>query len=173
MSEAAVEREAILASLRERIVAFAAYKLAGDAAQDVAQEVMLVLHQKYRHLNRLEDLVPVSLKIARFKIAGLRRKSIRRGEYAQVPVEETALADPDADPGTRLERKEMLDRLTTAVSRLEERCRQIIRLKLEGRNFEEIRRLMGAQSINTVYTWDFRCRKRLLELMGGSWEGKR
>jgi RNA polymerase sigma-70 factor (ECF subfamily) len=25
-------------------------------------------------------------------------------------------------------------------------------------------------SINTVYTWDFRCRKNLLELMGGNWE---
>ena len=31
---------------------------------------------------------------------------------------------------------------------------------------------MGAQSINTVYTWDFRCRKHLLELMGGDWEPK-
>jgi RNA polymerase sigma-70 factor (ECF subfamily) len=29
---------------------------------------------------------------------------------------------------------------------------------------------MGAGSINTVYTWDFRCRQHLLELMGGSWE---
>jgi RNA polymerase sigma-70 factor (ECF subfamily) len=29
---------------------------------------------------------------------------------------------------------------------------------------------MGAQSINTVYTWDHRCRQQLLDLMGGGWE---
>jgi RNA polymerase sigma-70 factor (ECF subfamily) len=29
---------------------------------------------------------------------------------------------------------------------------------------------MGAQSINTVYTWDYRCRQQLLDLMGGNWE---
>ena len=29
---------------------------------------------------------------------------------------------------------------------------------------------LGARSINTIYTWDARCRKELLELMGGSWE---
>ena len=26
------------------------------------------------------------------------------------------------------------------------------------------------KSINTIYTWDFRCRKQLLERMGRSWE---
>ena len=29
---------------------------------------------------------------------------------------------------------------------------------------------MGAGAINTIYTWDHRCRKNLLELMGGDWE---
>ena len=24
--------------------------------------------------------------------------------------------------------------------------------------------------VDTIYTWDHRCRKRLLELMGGKWE---
>ena len=33
--------------------------------------------------------------------------------------------------------------------------------------------LLGAGSINTIYTWDARCRKRLLDLMGGSWESGR
>jgi RNA polymerase sigma-70 factor (ECF subfamily) len=29
---------------------------------------------------------------------------------------------------------------------------------------------MGEHSVNTIYTWDLRCRKQLLQLMGGSWE---
>jgi RNA polymerase sigma-70 factor (ECF subfamily) len=43
-------------------------------------------------------------------------------------------------------------------------------LKLEGKDFGEIKAILGAASINTVYAWDFRCRKQLLELMGGRWE---
>ena len=46
----------------------------------------------------------------------------------------------------------------------------MFRMKLEGKSFEEIRKTLEVHSINTIYTWDARCRKRLLELMGGSWE---
>jgi RNA polymerase sigma-70 factor (ECF subfamily) len=51
-----------------------------------------------------------------------------------------------------------------------ERCRQLFRLKLEGKSFPEIRELLGVKSINTIYTWDFRCRRELLERLGGNWE---
>jgi len=57
-----------------------------------------------------------------------------------------------------------------AVSQMGERCRKLFGLKLEGKGFAEIQTIMGVGSINTIYTWDFRCRKHLLELMGGSWE---
>jgi len=43
-------------------------------------------------------------------------------------------------------------------------------LKLEGRNFDDIRRHFGVDSINTIYTWDSRCRHSLLERLGGRWE---
>jgi len=29
---------------------------------------------------------------------------------------------------------------------------------------------LDVHSINTIYTWDFRCRKKLLEKLGGSWD---
>jgi RNA polymerase sigma-70 factor (ECF subfamily) len=45
-----------------------------------------------------------------------------------------------------------------------------MRLKLQGKTFSEIQKAMGAPAINTVYTWDHRCRKNLMELMGGDWE---
>ena len=69
------------------------------------------------------------------------------------------------------ERDQMRERLLLAISKLGERCRRMFALKLEGRSFAEIREILGAASLNTVYAWDFRCRKQLLELMGGSWEG--
>lgn len=174
MPQKPVEREEILARLRERIVLFAASHLSKDVAEDLAQEVLMLLHEKYAHLERPEDLLPLSLQIVRFKIMSLRRKSVRRGEYTQVSITDIPLPDLESNPADALERKELLERLNRAISQLGERCRELVRLKLQGRSFPEIQKIMGAATINTIYTWDHRCRKHLLELMGGDWErGKR
>jgi len=69
-----------------------------------------------------------------------------------------------------LEHKQAVDRLLQAMSQLGERCRELFKWKLEGKSFPEIQKLMGQNSINTIYTWDLRCRKQLWNLMGGSWE---
>jgi len=167
-----MQRDEVLARLRERILTFAASHISRDVAEDLAQEVLMLLHEKYPHLETPEELLPLSLQIVRFKIMSLRRKAVRRGEYNQVSVTDVPLPDLQAGPLDRLERKEMLDRLTQAMGQLGERCRQLLRLKLAGKNFAEIQKAMGAASINTVYTWDFRCRKHLLDLMGGDWESK-
>src|ERR1700676_3309544 len=100
-------REELLEKLRERIVGFAASRLQRDAAEDLAQEVLILLHEKYGHLERLEDLLPLSLQIVRFKIMALRRKAQRHGEYTQVPMDEIQLADGAADPLLLAERREM------------------------------------------------------------------
>lgn len=102
----------------------------------------------------------------------LRRKAVRRGEYTQVSITDIPLPDLDANPADSLERKEMLQRLEHSISQLGDRCRQLIRLKLMGKTFPEIQTIMGAGALNTVYTWDHRCRKNLLDLMGGAWEVK-
>jgi RNA polymerase sigma-70 factor (ECF subfamily) len=52
------------------------------------------------------------------------------------------------------------------------RCKELFRLKLQGMTFAEIQVRLGTGSINTIYTWDFRCRKQLLESMGGAWESQ-
>jgi len=133
----------------------------------------MLLHEKYPHLESPAELLPLSFEILRFKIMSLRRKAVRRGEYTQVSVTDIPLPDPDANPASQLERKEMMERLRRALPQLGARCRDLMRLKLQGKTFAEIQKAMGAASINTVYTWDFRCRQHLLELMGGDWEPKR
>ena len=165
-----VEREQVLAKLRERIVRFAASHLSRDSAEDLAQEVLLLLHEKYAHLESVEDLLPLSLQIVRFKIMSQRRKSVRRGEYTQVSISDIQLPDLEANPAEYVERKQMLERLAKAMSGLGVRCREMMRLKLEVKTFPEIQKIMGVAAINTIYTWDHRCRKNLLEAMGGSWE---
>jgi len=137
------------------------------------QEVMLVLHEKYGHLSRIEDLLPLSFQILRFKMTGHRRKAERRGESRRVSLEDTPVADPNSNPEKDLARRELLERLAKALEQTGERCRELFRLKLQGKSYQEIQSLMGVRSINTIYTWDFRCRRHLLELMGGRWETER
>jgi RNA polymerase sigma-70 factor (ECF subfamily) len=162
-----MDRTETLERLRERIVRFAASKLAGDAAQDLAQEVLLVLHEKYSTLDRIEDLVPLSLEIARLKIWAVRRKSHRRGEDSAVSVDDLPLAGREADPLEQALRRERVDRLESALAELGERCRELFRLKLQGHTYPEIQKRLGVGALNTLYTWDFRCRKQLQERLGG------
>lgn len=130
----------------------------------------MVLHEKYASIDRIEELVPLSLQIARFKMMAARRKSHRRGEDGAVSVDDIQLPDLAPNPREWVERKERVERLAKAVEAMGERCRKIFRMKLQGMSFAEIQAALGVGSINTVYTWDFRCRKQLLERLGGSWE---
>ena len=167
-----MDRDEVLARLRERIVAFAASRISRDQAEDFAQEVLIVLEEKYSGITALGELLPLSLQILRFKMGAARRKSYRRRESGQVSIDEVQLPDTHADPEIHAQREENLHRLTAAVQQLGERCRELMRLKLLGKTFAEIQEELGAASINTVYTWDARCRKNLLHLLGGKWEEK-
>ena len=126
----------------------------------------MVLEEKYPQVSRLEDLLPLSFQIVRFKVMAVRRKSIRRGEHSQVSVDDLPLPGPEPSPLRTAERRELVEKLAAAMRSAAPRCRELMRYKLLGKTFPEIRELMGAASINTIYTWDFRCRKELLERMG-------
>ena len=156
-------RDEILARLRERILGFAASRMQMAMAEDVTQEVLLVLHEKYAQLDRAEDLLPLSLEIARLKIAAARRKMVRRGEHTQSSIDDLPIAESSPDPFEQTARRERLDHLESVLQSLGARCRELMRLKLEGRTFAEIQKRMQAASLNTVYTWDFRCRKEILD----------
>ena len=163
-------RDEILTSLRERILAFATSRVSKDLAEDLTQEGLVLLHEKYARVTELTELVPLAFQVLRFKMLDAHRKSLRRGEYNQESVDELPLANPGDDPATLLDQKQRVDRLLAAVAQLGDRCRDLLTLKLEGHSFPEIQTRMGQHSINTIYTWDLRCRKQLLSLMGGTWE---
>jgi RNA polymerase sigma-70 factor, ECF subfamily len=165
-----MDRDAILGTLRQRILAFATTRLAKDRAEDLTQDVLLILQHKYPHIEHITDLIPLSFQILRLKMMEAHRKAGRRGEYHLAPLEEVALADPAENPEERVARQQRLDRLLAALARLGDRCRELFRLKLEGLSFPEIQRTMGEASINTIYTWDRRCREQLLRFMGGTWD---
>jgi RNA polymerase sigma-70 factor (ECF subfamily) len=165
-----MQRDEILTNLRARILSFATSRLSKDAAEDLTQDVLALLHEKYATVNELTELVPLAFQVLRFKMLDAHRKSLRRSEYNQEPIDDHPLSHPGDDPAQQLDQKQRVHRLLSAVAQLGERCRDLFRLKLEGNSFPEIQKLMGQQSINTIYTWDLRCRKQLLNLMGGRWD---
>lgn len=165
-----MHHDQILTALRERILAFATSRVSRDHAEDLTQDVLAVLHDKYSHVTELGELVPLAFQILRYKMLDAHRKALRRGEYSQESVEDLPLADTGDNPMIQLDQKQRVDRLLAAIVQLGERCRELFTWKLEGKSFPEIQTLMGQVSINTIYTWDLRCRKQLLGLMGGSWE---
>jgi len=165
-----MDRDSILAPLRERILAFATLRTSKEQAEDMTQEVLFVLHEKYAHVTDLTDLVPLAFQVLRYKMLDAHRKALRRGEYNQESVDDLSLATPDASPETQLDQRQRVERLMAALAQLGVRCRELFRWKLEGKSFPQIQTLMGQTSINTIYTWDLRCRKQLMALMGGSWE---
>lgn len=134
-----------------------------------------MLHEKYPDVEAVEELVPLAMEIARLKMMGARRKSARRGEYARVAVDVTGGEDPEEgalqvasdqpDPEAQTEQRELVERLEEAMGQLSGRCRELFRMKLEGLTFPEIRERLEVDAINTIYTWDFRCRKQLKEKM--------
>jgi RNA polymerase sigma-70 factor (ECF subfamily) len=165
-----MDREQILTTLRERILAFATSRVSRDRAEDLTQDVLTVLHDKYPTVRELTELVPLAFQVLRYKMLDAHRKALRRGEYNQESIEELPLADTGNDPVTQLDQKQRVDRLLAAIAQLGERCRELFRWKLEGKGFPEIQKLMNQTSIKTIYTWDLRCRKQLLAFMGGSWK---
>jgi RNA polymerase sigma-70 factor (ECF subfamily) len=126
----------------------------------------MVIERKYGEVERAEELLPLAFQILRFKVTAFRRKADRHGEYDAVDAAELDPADDRVDQALAIERRQLQARLEAAILKLDGRCRELMRLKLEDYGFEEIRVFMGAASLNTVYTWDHRCRERLRELMG-------
>jgi RNA polymerase sigma-70 factor (ECF subfamily) len=171
-SDRSVE-EATLERLRERIRHFAASTVPNDVAEDLAQEVLVLLITKYADKTALSDLLPLAYRIVRLKISAYRTKTIRRGENVAIPVDDVVdrlESVNSVGPDEQLQRREFSDRVARALRQLSDRCRQIFAMKLQGHGFAAIQQALDAKSINTVYTWDARCRQQLLKLLGGSWE---
>ena len=93
-----MDREQILTNLRERILAFATLRVSRAQAEDLTQEVLVVLHEKYPHVVEQTELIPLAFQVLRFKMLDAHRKSLRRGEYNQESVDDLPLADPGDDP---------------------------------------------------------------------------
>ena len=110
------------------------------------------------------DLVPLAVTTMKFKILELRRNKDRGHQ----PLGDSPLPGHHPNPETVAAAAQRESRILNAILQLGPRCRLLFLLKLQGFNFIEIMPRMAAASINTVYTWDRRCRAELQKLLGGA-----
>jgi RNA polymerase sigma-70 factor (ECF subfamily) len=150
--------------LRERIVGYGTLQVGRDSAEDLAQETLMLLERRYPHLDQLGDLIPLSIRIMSLKIKGLRRTAGRR-KIVDTPVDEMPVQDETPDAGEQLAMNERRKSFFDALNKLGERCRRLLLLKLDGHRLTEIREMMGADNMQLLYTWDFRCRKEMQKLI--------
>jgi RNA polymerase sigma factor (sigma-70 family) len=172
-----LSRGEVLERVSARILAFARARLSPADAEDLAQEAMLLLTTKYADVVAPEELVALGLRIVALKRAALWRKATRRREKGETTL--TQGEGGDFDPLEKIEGqapdpervtigRQRLALLAEATARLDGRCREILRRKLEGASFVEIAAELG-RPVNTVYSWDWRCHKRLRALLGERW----
>lgn len=165
----AVARDAALETLRRRILAAARRRVREPAdAEDLTQEVLLLLTTRYADVDDPGERVALALGILRKKRADLWRKAARHGEASAEDAADLPLPHEGPGPDTLAADRERLRLFVAAASRLDGRCREILRRKIQGASFVEIAAELG-RPVNTVYSWDWRCHRRLRRLLGDRW----
>lgn len=151
--------EGYLGIVRKRVIGFAAPRVGLDSAEDIAQEVLTLLVQKYSGVRDLTEMIQISVGIARNKIFERFRLSHRETELPENAPGKNDIHD-------EVERRQVMNRVVLAIMRLGERCRNVLKLKLlEEQDSLAIQQILNAKSINTVYTWEHRCFKQLIQLL--------
>jgi DNA-directed RNA polymerase specialized sigma24 family protein len=158
---ASSDYEKILARLRERILAATASKVGRERAEEIAQDTFMVLLQKYRSVTDEVEMLKLGLTIAAFKVL----ETFRSKRPVDTPVEELSLPAREEDAAHALMRKQLSTRLRTALLSLEERCRRLFLLRLDGLSFPEIQSAMEIPSLNALYVLDSRCRMKARKLL--------
>ena len=161
-----MDRDQVLEQLRARIVAWATshQRARGIDAEDLAQDVLLEIQRRYKDIEELEDLVPLSFRILDYKVLNESRKRLRRKEDQQMSVEDAYLANPGAGPEAELMSRERGRQLARAAGRLKPKCKQLLKLQLEHGSLKTISELLGVPE-GTIYSRWSRCRQALKKLM--------
>jgi len=169
-------REDDLRRISARIVEYATFKLQGDrsAAEDLAQETVVLLNTKYAHLGSLNEMVGCAINIVKNKLFGVWRERARQSQFVPVGTHEEGgvdIVDPLSEIRSVREHSELAElqgRIKKALESCKPRCRALLTLLLDGYSQVEIARLIN-RPVNTIYTWVSRCVRQLrttLDLQG-------
>jgi RNA polymerase sigma factor (sigma-70 family) len=159
---------ALIASIHDRFVRRVASKGSGYA-EDLAQDVMITLMEKadeYRHITKEEELFALAIGIFVRKKLGAWRTNVRRGLTTAVQPETIQLEDPSLNPERALLRTSIEETVRDAIASLDESCRALMGLSLQGFKSAEIQAKLkrSADSVDSALK---RCKNRLRERLDG------
>jgi RNA polymerase sigma-70 factor (ECF subfamily) len=156
---------ALLEVVRVRIVGFATYLGCGSDSEDIAQETLLVLHNRYAAVEDQGEMLKLAVRICANLAMNWRRRKSNSARVAEPPE---SMADPlGRNPESALIEKQLQELLLKAIRESDERCKELLRLRLGGAKTRDIAELVGAKpgAVDTAY---FRCLQRLRNAMGGA-----
>ncbi len=162
-----MDRDQVYEQLRARIVRWATSSVGRDRAEDLAQEVLVVLSEKYSDREDLKELLRIAFTTLNNKILNANRRRARWKTNQDVPIETFLLTPAATNPGLQesdpqewVVRREMRGHLRTAITRLRPPCQELFRLELQGHSLKEIIEILGAPA-GTIYARHFRCLEAL------------
>ena len=135
-------------------------------ADDVTQDCIVVLIDRYPHVRDRIDMLKLATRIAGNRICQLYRDRARVTQFAEEPA-------AAGDPGQTAQQRELVDRVLLGMMELGARCRDLLRMLLiEQRDYAEIRATLGIES-DYIYVLRERCLRALKRNVGGTFYGAR
>lgn len=161
-----------LEKLRVRIRSYAASKQGGQAAEDITQEVLVVLAEKEKALGsplKFNDAMGFAVETLKYKCLEHGRRA--RKDSREIPVDDFSTHPGfvvDADQYVTLEQKQeqkqLLERLKKGIRRLPERCQKLIKFDLERLDTKTISVQLNI-SVGNVWTTRSRCYEKLKQIV--------
>src|SRR5580658_8701382 len=152
------EQGALFETVRVRIVGFATYLGCGSDSEDIAQETLLVLHSRYAEVEDRGEMLKLATRICANLAMNWRRRKSNSARTMEVPE---AMADPvGRSPESAVIERQLQELLVKAIHESDERCKELLRLRMGGAKTKDIAAQTGAKpgAVDTAY---FRCLQRL------------
>ena len=139
-------------------------------ADDVSQDCVLILLDRYPQVRARIDLLKLATRIAGNRICQLYRDRARVASLLPgSPAEKAKAASPEDAAAYR----EVVDRILLGIMELRSRCRDLLRMLLiEQRDYTEVRAVLGVDP-DYLYVLRQRCLETLRRNVGGTFYGTR
>ncbi len=166
---------ALFERLHARIVSLAKKKVWDEqSAQDIAQETLRTVFEKYRAAEMPQGLLPWVFTVLHNKVGNYLKR--RRVEAARHPLGEPSVHwdTVGVSPEGEVAALDLADSLEKALRVATADCRRVFRLLLAGWERREIRAAFGDEPLGTIDSRISRCREKLLRRLEELWkEGER
>jgi len=154
--------EGVYAQIARNIRLYAS-RFDAEYAEDIAQETVMVLITNYKHLDKPSDLVPLSVRIAKYKMLEFRRRKMRGG--SQLPDYWDDSDDRAVSAEQDLIHQSRLEQLRAALKEMGSPCLEMLRMMLQGAGSEVIQQAFDLTA-NAFHVRMYRCRQQLAGAMG-------